>query len=126
MCPHGTLLTSEIGAIGWTYRSKIVDGLGLVSPEVLRYHPLRVPSQRASGGIGAIPAQAIVDLRPDLVVGMETLLSDFLAQREGNSALARYQLIDERPAIVDHGVSHVLWNSHSVLVFARPDACRPE
>jgi hypothetical protein len=122
-CPNGVLLTSEIGAIGWTYRAKIVDGLGLASPEVLRYHPMRVPEQRSSETIGAIPAFAVAELRPDLVVGMETFMQDFLQQRTRLPALADYRLVEQRPAIVDRGGLVSLWDSTSVMIFTRSGAC---
>lgn len=122
-CPKSVMITSEIGAIGWAYKSKIIDGVGLVSPEVLRYHPMRVPEQRESEGIGSVPAQAVADLAPDLVVGMELFLHDFLVQHDKQPKLAQYQLVEQRPVIVDQGVASPLWGSQFVLVYARPGGC---
>jgi len=124
VCPSGTLMTSEIGAVGWNFRGKLVDGLGLVSPEVLKYHPMRVPEQRAKEDAGGIPAQAVADLQPDYVVGMEIFLTDFLKRRGVDPRLTGYHLIDSRPVLIENGVARPLWDSNAVLTFARSDACR--
>ena len=54
-CPTGTLMTSEIGGLGWGFRGTILDGAGLGSPEAIRYHPMRVPEERSNGSLGEIP-----------------------------------------------------------------------
>jgi len=53
--PGSTLLTSEVGGLGHAFRGRVLDGFGLISPAALPYHPLRVPEERSSGTIGAIP-----------------------------------------------------------------------
>jgi hypothetical protein len=123
-CPTGTLLTSEIGAIGWSFRGRLVDGLGLVSPEALKYHPMRVPEQRSSETVGAVPAQAAAELRPDFVVGMEIFLEEFLRRHAaGDPTLQDYELTDERPVTIVDGQAQPLWGSNHVLTFTRKGAC---
>jgi len=124
-CPRGTLLTSEIGAVGWSFPGRLVDGLGLVSPEVLKHHPMKVPEQRASETVGAIPAEAVAELQPDFVMGMDLFLEDFVKQRLKNPRLAGYEVVDDRPVIFEGGTARTLWNSKSVLTFARADSCKP-
>jgi hypothetical protein len=113
MHPRSVLMTSEIGALGWTFQGKILDGLGLVSPEVLRYHHPEPGPASAS-----IPVQAIVDLKPGLVVNMDQFLVEFLrASQDG--ALTGYSYRSGVPVIQDGGNSYGLWVSDGVLVFER-------
>jgi hypothetical protein len=66
--PTDRVCLSEIGALGYYYPGKVLDGLGLVSPEALRYHPNRL---RSSPLYGAIPPALVHDLRPEYVVSMD-------------------------------------------------------
>jgi hypothetical protein len=124
-CPGRTVLAAEIGALGWTYRGRIIDGVGLVSPEVLPYHPLRVPDERISGLVGAYPARAVVDLRPDLIVTMEIFNSDFAGKAPDDPLLRRYAVVDARPVFsptLPPGPER-LWESSRVLVMGDPAGC---
>lgn len=66
--PTATLLTSEIGGLGYSFKGAIADGCGLASPWALRYHPLKVSEERSSGKIGAIPPNLAAEMRPELIV----------------------------------------------------------
>jgi hypothetical protein len=122
-CPGGSLMSSEIGALGWVFHGRIIDGAGLVSPEVLPFHPLQVPAQRPSGNVGAVPARAIAVLRPDLVVGMELFLGDFLAQRQTQTLRGAYGLALRTP-VLDPALGRTrLWSSRWVQAFVRSGAC---
>jgi hypothetical protein len=74
--PGDRVCISEIGAFGYHFRGRILDGLGLVSPEVLPYHPLP-EGMRRNGAIGAIPPRAVRDFRPEFVVSLD-LFADAL------------------------------------------------
>lgn len=87
--PGGVLLTSEIGTLGVAYDGKVADGIGLVSPDALPFHPLRVPDERPDGATGAIPPAYVAQLRPDLVVGRPYLLAAF----ERSPVAADYQRV---------------------------------
>ena len=68
--PTDRVCISEIGAFGYHYRGAILDGLGLVSPEVLPYHP--VPAAlRPNGLTGVIPPQVVRDFLPEFVVSLD-------------------------------------------------------
>jgi hypothetical protein len=67
-CSNGTLLTSEIGGLGYSYHGKVLDGLGLVTPEAIAYHPLRFPEDSPTGTEGAIPPRFARATLPDLIV----------------------------------------------------------
>jgi hypothetical protein len=125
-CPGRTVLAAEIGALGWAYRGRIIDGVGLVSPEVLPYHPLRVPDERISGLVGAYPARAVADLRPDLIVTMEIFNSDFSGKAADDPLLRRYAVVDARPVFsptLRGRTPARLWESTHVLVMGDPAGC---
>jgi hypothetical protein len=79
--PTERVCLSEIGALGYYYHGRVLDGVGLVSPEALRYYPLR--SSVLSGEVrhqiqaadapraGALPPALVHDLRPEYVVSMD-------------------------------------------------------
>jgi len=71
-CPSGTLMTSEIGGLGWGFRGKILDGAGLASPEAIKYHPLPIPQERSDGARGEIPPGFVREQRPDLIVSYDS------------------------------------------------------
>jgi len=99
--PHATLMAPEIGGIGWGFDGQIIDAVGLVSPEVLRYHPMPFPEQRAHGGLGAIPPQAVSDLKPDLIVTLD-LFSQALQKAIADGQLPDYLLQESYPAITSN------------------------
>jgi hypothetical protein len=77
LLPGGSLLTSEIGALGFACSGRLVDGAGLVSPDALKYHPMKVPSQRSHGSVGAIPPQLAAEVNPDIIVSRRIFLRAF-------------------------------------------------
>jgi len=123
----GAVMTSEIGGLGWTYRGRIIDAAGLVSPECLKYHPMKVPEQRGRGIYGAIPVEAVVDLKPGLVVSMEVFSESFRREFAFGS-LTDYELIERYPVFNPEDVKDnrhaVLWGSRYIEVYARKGATR--
>ena len=75
--PNANLLTSEIGGLGYSFKGEIIDGVGLITPRALAYHPMKVPQQRRSGGIGAIPAALVGREMPELVVSYPIFVEEF-------------------------------------------------
>jgi hypothetical protein len=76
--PDTVIAAGDIGAIGYFSGARILDTLGLVSPESTAYYPL--PADQLVINY-AISADLIVDLKPDYVVflevyGRRTLLND--------------------------------------------------
>jgi len=49
------LMTTEIGAMGYSFHGITLDGMGLASPEELAFYPMAVPQECTSRSIGAIP-----------------------------------------------------------------------
>ena len=78
MSPDTVIAAGDIGALGYFSGGRILDTLGLVSPESTAYYPLP-PAQLAI--TYAISADLIADRKPDYVVfldvyGRRTLLTD--------------------------------------------------
>jgi hypothetical protein len=112
----------EIGALGWAFRGRILDGDGLASPEVLPYHPLRVPDERPSGGVGSIPGRAVAALQPDLLVAMEVLAADFTNKAKVLPELSAYALWWKEPVLAPDSrltLPAMLWGARWTLVFSR-------
>lgn len=80
--PERTLLTSEIGGLGFGFKGKIFDGAGLVSPDALKFHPMQAPEERDNGNIGAIPLKYIQSIQPDLIVSYDLFIKQFLDSGE--------------------------------------------
>jgi hypothetical protein len=120
--PHASMMTSEIGALGWAFPGTIIDAAGLASPECLIYHPMPVPDQRSSGTIGAIPPQAVQDLQPDLIVSME-YFTEALRRDMAQRRFPQYQLQLNYPVIppavtARYGVD-TMWNTRWIQVYVR-------
>lgn len=75
--PAANLLSSEIGGLGYSFHHEIIDAVGLVTPGALKYHPMKVPEQRSNGGIGAIPAQLVMETLPELIVSYPIFVEEF-------------------------------------------------
>jgi hypothetical protein len=120
--PQATLMTPEIGGLGWTFSGKIIDAVGLVSPDCLQYHPLEVPTQRSLGTYGAIPSKAVVDIQPDLIVSMETF-SEALREDMVSGHVTGYILLKNYPVLAESEFSDtgdaVLWDAHYTQVYIR-------
>ncbi len=122
-CPTGSLMTSEIGALGWSFRGEIHDGAGLASPEAIRYHPMAVPTERRSGTLGEIPAGFVRDRRPDLIVSYDLLAESALpaARSLGYFDYAYPMFVRE-----DRASAVRLWDARQMHVLVAPKGrCSP-
>lgn len=86
--PDAVMIAPEIGGLGMMFTGKIVDAVGLASPEALAFHPLRVPEQRPTGYHGGVPAALVEQEKPKLVVGLDAFMQDF----ESSSVSAAYEI----------------------------------
>jgi hypothetical protein len=77
ICPDCSMVTSEIGALGWSFEGLVYDGFGLADPKALAFHPLKVPSERSDYGIGAIPPDYIKYRNPDFIVSLPIFIELF-------------------------------------------------
>ena len=105
-----TVALPEIGAFGYFSEARVLDTVGLVSPEALHFYPL--PSdQLAPHNPYAIPARLITELQPDYLATLETFARNSLL-RDGEF-LAMYELIATIPTSA--------FDSHGFLIFRRRD-----
>ena len=68
---------SEIGALGYYCGCRILDTVGLVSPQALSYYPLNIGELPS---LNAVPAQLIHDADPDYLVSLEIFLRPTVLQ----------------------------------------------
>jgi hypothetical protein len=101
-----TIAVGDIGTLGYITNARILDTVGLISPDATTYYPL---PERAYVINYAIPAQMINDLQPDYLVmlevyGRQTLLRD-------SRFLDSYTLVEEIPTD--------MYGSEGMLIFSR-------
>ncbi|MBN9388370.1 MAG: hypothetical protein J0I20_09990 [Chloroflexi bacterium] len=65
----------EIGELGYFTKARIMDTVGLVSPEVLKFYPVPVSEQFAGN---TIPTNLIIEYQPDYVVGVDIFMRNSL------------------------------------------------
>jgi hypothetical protein len=116
--PSATLLAPEIGALGFAFSGKIVDAVGLVSPEALAFHPLAVPAQRSSGMLGAIPPELVQQVQPDYIVSMELFAEALLRSEQ----VSQYQ-IEKVSTFTEEDLLRAagrrLWDGSELLVLSK-------
>lgn len=84
-CPSGSLMTSEIGALGWSFRGHIVDAFGIATPSAMAFQPLISGAET-----GGIPAAYAHTIRPDVIVSYSSLDTEV---RSSGLLNAEYKLI---------------------------------
>jgi hypothetical protein len=115
-CPNCSVLAPEVGGLGYGFKNNIQDAVGLASPLALDYHPLPYPEKRFSGSVGAIPADFVKSVNPDLVLSLEIFLKDFRTSDVCNN----YEFISISPFIAnDYEIlkERPLWGSKSLYLF---------
>jgi hypothetical protein len=118
--PTATLLTSEIGALGYSFRGRILDAAGLASPDALKFHPMRIPEERADGILGAIPPGYVRRKIPDLIVSYDAFAQALMK----DDVMGRYNVIQIPAFLADdfvHSSSGSIWGSQYVRVYIRKD-----
>ncbi|MBN1314154.1 MAG: hypothetical protein JXA42_01755 [Anaerolineales bacterium] len=118
--PDATLLSSEIGGLGWGFKGYIMDGVGLITPQALKYHPMRVPEERSMGVYGSIPAGLVTELRPDIIVSYDVFIEDLLKR----SVLQEYNHYRE-PVFIEQDMffspEGTVFGSQYLNIFIRKD-----
>jgi hypothetical protein len=118
-------MSSEIGGLGYTFEGRVIDGVGLISPQALEHHPMRVPEQRSYGFIGAIPAGFVEESSPELIVALDIFVEELLRSEVASS----YAVIRE-PVYIDEDLrfapSPVVWWSRNLNILIRKDLLPPD
>jgi hypothetical protein len=124
-CPNCTLMAPEIGGLGYSFKGHILDTAGLASPSALRYHPMPIPEERASGMIGAVPTAFIEATKPDIIVSMDLFIEDFLKSPWQNN----YHHLEET-TVLNHSPNKSsgarLWQESRLHIFVRRDGRYPQ
>ena len=118
--PHKTLLTSEIGALGYTFQGEILNSAGLASPSSLGYHPMKVPEERPSGSVGGIPPEYVKANLPDLIVSYDVFAQALLK----DDVVNRYNAIMIPALLPEDAVvsgKNTIWSSKYLGVYIRDD-----
>jgi hypothetical protein len=82
--PDATLLSSEIGGLGWGFGGYIADGAGLITPQAQKYHPMKIPEERSSELFGAIPVGIVTELKPEIIVSYDVFNEAFIRSEASN------------------------------------------
>ena len=121
--PSGEIMTSEIGALGYTYKGKIIDGAGLISPQALFFHPLKVPEQRSSSLIGAIPEEFIKQQNPKIIVSYPIFVEEFESSKTKQNyhrlSIPSLTKLDNQKYKV-----YQIWGGEKLYVYIRNDLYR--
>jgi hypothetical protein len=116
--PNATLLSSEIGGLGYSFHGKILDAAGLASSDALPFHPMKVPEQRAGGNLGAIPPGYVKATMPDIIVSYDifaqALLNDEIISQYHVIVLPAYLPEDSAFA-----ASKTIWGSEHLRVYIK-------
>lgn len=106
IAPEDVVAASEIGALGYYCECRILDTVGLVSPESVKYYPLPADMYAINY---AVPPKLIQDHVPAYLVTLDVFIRRSL---ERSPWFRRdYELIWERPATA--------FGSRSLQIFAR-------
>lgn len=119
--PNASLMTSEIGGLGYGFEGKILDGCGLISPEAIKYHPMKVPEQRTSGSAGAIPLKYVQEKMPELVVSLESFCEEFSRSNLAHEKYYKIQLPVFTARDLRLSPDSNIWASNFLLVYVRKD-----
>lgn len=118
--PDARLLSSEIGGLGWGFKGYILDGVGLVTPQALKYHPMSVPEERSGGLTGSIPTRIVIDLKPEIIVSYDNFIEDLI-----RSPVLQEYVHYQEPVFVQQDLAlsptGIVFNSRHLNIFIRKD-----
>ena len=98
------IAAGDIGALGYDTNARILDTLGLISPQTLHYYPL---DKNLYVTAYAMPPQLILDERPDWIVSPEVYIRNGVLKE--TRIQAQYELFETIPTDI--------YDSHGLLVF---------
>lgn len=110
--PNATLLSPEIGGLGYSFKGEILDPIGLASPEALNFHPMREP--------GAIPAEYVKKKMPEIMVSYDIFAQALLQ----NEVIEQYDTIQVPAYLPDdafYSEDTMMFGSEYVRVYIRKD-----
>ena len=111
-----TVAAAEIGALGWFWHGRILDGCGLVSPQAIPFLPVPAAA-RPDFRTSPIPAGLVEGERPEFVVSMPLFVATTL--QRSREFMRDYRLIAEVP------LPKRVWGADAVLVYRRSAVTPP-
>lgn len=99
-----SVVATEIGAFGFRYQGKVIDAVGLVSPEALPFHERASSSPSRHTLLGTLPVGLVGALKPAAIVS----LSAFLGSFPTSSLVDEYARLDLAPFLP---ADRQLWDS---------------
>jgi hypothetical protein len=119
-CPGARVMSSEIGGLGEGFDGEILDAVGLATPSAIKYHPMRVPDERSSGDLGAIPTGFVREMRPDVIVSYDVFAQSLLK----SSDRSIYTELVYPPLPAAEMSSYGDWSRHRLYILvARSGVC---
>jgi hypothetical protein len=103
------IAAGDIGVVGYESGARILDTVGLVSPEAVAYAPL---PDEAYVGVYAISTELILDQRPDYLIALEVYVRNTLRRSEQFNR--QYELVQRWPTDI--------YGSDGLLVYRRRGA----
>lgn len=117
--PNATVMTAEIGGLGYEFEGYLLDGAGLISPAALPFHPLKIPEER-SGQLGAIPVGFIALMDPDIIVAYDGFVEAFVR----SEIAGRYVRVTE-PVFLEGDLqlstTKEVWGNQELYIFFKPN-----
>ncbi len=114
--PNATLLTNEIGGLGYSFKGKIIDAAGLISPELFTILEKESSDQNNQKTSGTIPAELVEEIKPDIVISFPLLAGSF----EGSYAHLNYEKFSV-PAISQEWQAKtghkLIWGSPDLYIY---------
>ena len=99
----------------------ILDGVGLITPEALNYHPLNVPEERVHGSIGAIPKKFFENEVPDLIIGYDLFILGVSKSEKLRDYVAIPLPLFGKEWIYQLNNEKTFWGSRNLYLFIRKD-----
>jgi hypothetical protein len=116
--PNSKLMTTEIGGIGFGFKGYIIDGMGLIQPDCLKYHPLNIPNERSSGSIGAIPTACVIEKMPEIIVSHDIFIEHFQkSQVKQYYNHYRLNIYSNNDLLYINNIYNPLWGSKFLNVY---------
>jgi len=90
-CPSASMMTAEIGALGWAFDGYVLDAFGIASPRALAFQPLR-----SGAPVAGIPAAFALEVHPDIIVSYTALDVEV---RGNPNLMKEYELLELPPSL---------------------------
>jgi hypothetical protein len=108
--PGDTVAAPEFGALGATWRGRILDPCGLISREAMPFLPIPHDEQRRVGA-GAISVPFVEATEPDWIVALPSFTSPRFATSSWFNERYRLEGTMELP--------FVIWESREIVIYKR-------